>query len=142
MPTKTLVPIDGSVTADRTLEKIIAQKRRFPQKLTLLHVVDLDKLSYRMIPELHLKMIKDNARQAGQQVLDSRVTLLREAGFTVEERLEFGEPRKMICRVANEEEFELIILGRRESTGEIRDVLFGSVANYVLHNVTCSVLLF
>ena len=142
MPTKTLVPVDGSVTADRTLEKIIAQKKRFPQRLTLLHVVDLDKLSYRMIPELHLKMIKDNARQAGQQLLDSRVALLREAGFTVEVRLEFGEPRKTICRLANEEEFELIILGRRESTGEIRDVLFGSVANYVLHNVTCSVLLF
>jgi len=38
--------------------------------------------------------------------------------------------------------FQLIIIGRRESTGEIRDVLFGSVANYVLHNVACPVLLF
>jgi nucleotide-binding universal stress UspA family protein len=142
MPTKTLVPVDGSLTADRTLEKVILQKKRFPQSLTLLHVVDLDKLSYRMIPELHLKMIKDNARQAGQQLLDSRVALLREAGFNIEARLEFGEPRKTICRVAQEEGYELIILGRRESTGEIRDVLFGSVANYVLHNVTCSVLLF
>ena len=36
----------------------------------------------------------------------------------------------------------LTIIGRRESTGEIRDVLFGSVANYVLHNVACPVLLF
>jgi nucleotide-binding universal stress UspA family protein len=35
-----------------------------------------------------------------------------------------------------------MIIGRRESTGEIRDVLFGSVANYVLHNVACPVLLF
>jgi nucleotide-binding universal stress UspA family protein len=34
-----------------------------------------------------------------------------------------------------------LILGRRGS-GEIRDVLFGTVANYALHNVRCPVLLF
>jgi nucleotide-binding universal stress UspA family protein len=44
--------------------------------------------------------------------------------------------------VANEEAFQLMVIGRRESTGEIRDVLFGSIANYVLHNVACPVLLF
>jgi nucleotide-binding universal stress UspA family protein len=142
MATKTLVPVDGSATAGRTLEKIITQKERFAQELTLLHVVDLDKLAYRMIPDFQLKMIRDNAGQAGKQLLDSKRALLEQAGFTVEARLEFGERRQTICRMANEEGFELVILGRRESTGEIRDVLFGSVANYVLHNVACSVLLF
>jgi nucleotide-binding universal stress UspA family protein len=142
MATKTLVPVDGSLTAKNTLEKIIAQKKRFAQQLTLLHVVDLDKLAYRMIPDFQLKMIRDHAGQAGRQLLESKAALLEQAGFTVEARLEFGVPRQMICRVANEEGFELVVLGRRESTGEIRDVLFGSVANYVLHNVTCSVLLF
>ena len=44
--------------------------------------------------------------------------------------------------IANDEAFQLMVMGRRESTGEIRDVLFGSVANYVLHNVACPVLLF
>ena len=67
---------------------------------------------------------------------------LEEAGFKVEARLEFGSPRQTICRVANEEAFQLMVIGRRESTGEIRDVLFGSIANYVLHNVACPVLLF
>ncbi len=142
MATKTLVPVDGSITAGRTIEKIITQKERFAQELTLLHVVDLDKLAYRMIADFQLKMIRENASQAGQQLLDSKAALLEQAGFIVEARLEFGERRKTICRMANEEGFELVILGRRESTGEIRDVLFGSVANYVLHNVACSVLLF
>jgi nucleotide-binding universal stress UspA family protein len=142
MATKTLVPVDGSITAGCTLEKIIAQKSRFTRELTLLHVVDLDKLAYRMIPDFQLKMIRDNAGQAGQQLLDSKAAQLEQAGFSVEARLEFGVPRQTICRVANEEGFELVILGRRESTGEIRDVLFGSVANYVLHNVACSVLFF
>jgi nucleotide-binding universal stress UspA family protein len=142
METKILIPVDGSNTAGRTLEKIIDLKQRFPQHLTLLHVVDIDKLAYRMIPDFQIEMVRENAGRAGQAVLDERAKALEEVGFTVDARLEFGSPREMICKVANEEAFQLMIIGRRESTGEIRDVLFGSVANYVLHNVACPVLLF
>lgn len=142
METKILVPVDGSTTAGRTLEKIIAERERFPKQLTLLHVVDIDKLAYRMIPDFQIDMIRENAGKAGQLVLDTQKATLNEAGFSVEARLEFGSPRQTICAVANEEPFQLMIIGRRETTGEIRDVLFGSVANYVLHNVACPVLLF
>lgn len=142
METKVLIPVDGSKTSDRTLEKIIALKERFPKELTLVHVVDVDKLAYRMIPDFQLEMIKENAGKAGQLVLDDKVTLLEDAGFSVVARLEFGPPRQTICKLANDEDFQLMIIGRREATGEIRDVLFGSVANYVLHNVACPVLLF
>lgn len=142
MDIKILIPVDGSTTAGRTLEKIIAEKERFPKQLTLLHVVDIDKLAYRMIPNFQIDMIRENAGKAGQLVLDDRKTALIEAGFSVEARLEFGSPRQTICKVANDQGFQLMIIGRRESTGEIRDVLFGSVANYVLHNVVCPVLLF
>ncbi|MDT8441683.1 MAG: universal stress protein [Desulfuromonadales bacterium] len=142
MEIKILVPVDGSQTAGRTLEKIIVNKARFPARLTLLHVVDVDKLAYRMIPDFQLEMIRDNAGQAGEQVLAEMKRRLEAAGFTVDARLKFGTPRQTICKVANDEPFQLLVIGRRESTGEIRDVLFGSVANYVLHNVTCPVLLF
>ncbi len=142
MEMKILIPVDGSNTARRTLEKIISLKEHFPKQLTLLHVVDIDKLAYRMIPDFQIDMIRENAGKAGQMVLDERAKALEEAGFTVEARLEFGSPRQTICKVANEEAFKLMVIGRRESTGEIRDVLFGSIANYVLHNVACPVLLF
>ena len=108
----------------------------------LLHVVDVDKLAYRMIPDFQIEMVRENAGKAGQHVLDSKVAILEEAGFSVDARLDFGPPRQSICKIANDEAFQLMIIGRRESTGEIRDVLFGSVANYVLHNVACPVLLF
>ena len=142
METKILVPVDGATTAGRTVEKIIALKQRFPKQLTLLHVVDIDKLAYRMIPDFQIDMIRENAGKAGRLVLDERVGALEEAGFIIDARLEFGSPRQTICKVANEEAFQLMIIGRRESSGEIRDVLFGSVANDVLHNVACPVLLF
>jgi len=142
METKILIPVDGSTTAGRTLEKIVALKERFPNELTLLHVVNIDKLAYRMIPDFQIDMVKENAGKAGQQVLDERAAILENAGFRVNARLEFGPPRQVICKIANGENFQLMVIGRRESTGEIRDVLFGSIANYVLHNVACPVLLF
>lgn len=62
------------------------------------------------------------------------------AGISTIARLEAGSPREVISRIANEEEFTLLVIGRR-GMGEIRDVLFGSVSNHVLHHVNCPVLL-
>lgn len=142
MEIKTLIPVDNSKTSNRTLEKVIALKEHFSHQLTLLHVVDIDKLAYRMIPDFQLDMIREKAREAGQLVLNDKLAILEEAGFSVQTQIELGTPRQIICKTASSEEFQLIVMGRRESSGEIRDVLFGSVANYVLHNTSCPVLLF
>lgn len=141
MNPKILIPVDDSKTALKTIEKVIAYKDRFPKKLTLLHVVN-DQLAYRMIPDFQLEMVRENAGKAGNNKLHQIGALLQEAGFETELRLEFGSPRRVIPQVANDEGFELLVIGRNETTGEIRDVLFGSVANFVLHNVKCPVLLF
>jgi nucleotide-binding universal stress UspA family protein len=141
METKILVPVDGSATSMKTIDAIIARKERFPAPLTLLHVVDLDRLAYRMIPDFQVAMIREHARRAGEQLLSSSQEHFSRAGMATELRLEFGSPREIICHIANEEGFELLILGRR-GLGEIRDVLFGSVANHALHHVRCPVLLF
>lgn len=142
MNNRILVPVDASETTRKTLAAIIAIKERFPVPLTLLHVVEDDKLAYRMIPDFQVAMVRDNAAKAGQQLLEQCADMLRQAGFSVETRLELGSPRVVIPRIANEEKFALLAIGRHSGTGEIRDVLFGSVANYVLHNVKCPVLLF
>ncbi len=141
MDIKILVPVDASDTSAKTVEAILALKERFPCPLTLLHVVDLDRLAYRMIPDFQVAMIREAARKSGELLLKTRKELFDRAGMPSFGRLELGSPREVICRVANEEHFQLLIIGRR-GLGEIRDVLFGSVANHVLHHVRCPVLLF
>lgn len=141
MDAKILVPVDGSTTSQKTISSIIEQKERFPKKISLLHVVDIQ-LAYRMIPDFQLEMVRENARKAGKILLEKQAELFHEAGIETELLLELGSPRQEIPRVANEQEFQLLVIGRHAGTGEIRDVLFGSVANYVLHNVKCPVLLF
>lgn len=142
MHPKILIPVDDSPTAQRTVASIIKQRRRLPKKLTLLYVINQEQLAYRMIPDFQLDMVKENALKAAKLLLDKYDTQLAEFGFECETILETGEPRHVIARIANELEFQLLIIGRHEGGGEIRDVLFGSVANHVLHNVRCPVLLF
>ena len=138
---KILVPVDGSKTSARTIKAIIENSEHFQSVLTVLHVVDVDKLAYRMIPDFQVEMVEQHAQKAGNLLVQKQADLFREGGLTVETRLESGSPREVICRIANEEGFHLVILSRRGS-GVIRDVLFGSVSNYVLHHVACPVLLF
>jgi len=141
MDPKILIPVNDSPTSQKTVEDVIVNKDRFPKKLVLLHVVN-DQLAYRMIPDFQIEMIRENAGKAARQRLEEIAKKLRGVGFDIELRLEFGAQRRVIPKIANEEEFQLLVIGRKTGGGEIRDVLFGSVANYVLHNVKCPVLLF
>ena len=69
MHPKILVPVNDSEAAERTIEAIIANKQRFPVTLTLLHVVDINKLAYRMIPDFQVEMIQEKAMAVGETVL-------------------------------------------------------------------------
>ncbi len=142
MDPKILIPVDDSATAKRTIKAVIEQRKRFSRKLTLIYVINQEQLAYRMIPDFQLDMVKANARKSGKQLLERYRAELQDVGFTCELILEIGEPRQIITRIANTQDFQLMVIGRHEGGGEIRDVLFGSVANHVLHNVKCPVLLF
>lgn len=141
METKILIPVNDSPTTQKTIEDVIAYKDKFPRQLVLLHVIN-DQLAYRMIPDFQIEMVRENAEKSARKRLEVLAEKLRDEGINVELRLEFGAPRRVIPRIANEEGFQLLVIGRKTGSGEIRDVLFGSVANYVLHNVKCPVLLF
>ncbi len=142
MQPKILVPVDDSTTARRTISTIIDLNDHFSRQLSLLHVINQEQLAYRMIPDFQLDMVKENATRAGRALLDQAEGRLRAAGFSCELLLEFGDPRQKISQIANDQGFQLLVIGRHEGGGGLRDVLFGSVANHVLHNVRCPVLLF
>ncbi len=141
MEPKILIPVDDSPTAQATIEYVIEQRQRFPRSLNLLYVINQKQLAYRMIPDFQLDMVKENAMKAGERLLEKYHVQLQEVGYVCNLMLETGEPRMIITHITNDQEFDLLVIGRHEGGGEIRDVLFGSVANYVLHNVRCPVLL-
>ncbi len=140
---KILLPVDDSPTTRRTINTVIAQKKHFPTTLTLLHIVNIDRIAHQLlVADLQIDMVKKNSSKLGQQLLEKIDKQLCRAGFTNHLLLKFGDPRREIADIANNQNFQLVVIGRHKGGGEIRDVLFGSVANYVLHNVRCPVLLF
>ncbi len=141
MEPKIIIPVDDSSTAQATIDYVIDKRILFPRSLSLLYVINQEQLAYRMIPDFQLDMVKKNSRNAGQKLLEKYSTQMHEMGFSCELILESGEPRQIITNITNDQNFDLLVIGRHEGGGEIRDVLFGSVANYVLHNVRCPVLL-
>ncbi len=140
MSVKILIPVNDSEAAKHAVDAVLRYREKFSLPVTLLHVVDTDKLAYRMIPDFQVEMVRERAQAAGQHLLDKVAEQFSVAGLEAVARIEYGAPRESICRVANDEAFDLVIIGRR-GMGEIRDVLFGSVANHVMHKVTCPVLL-
>ena len=141
MTINVLVPICDGVTSEATLNAIIEHKDQFNNPITLLHVINIKKMDYRMIPDFQIEMVRQYATKTGEKFLAKQTARLEAAGLQVIPRIESGFPRDIICSIANKEKFSLVVIGRHNS-GEIHDVIFGSVSNYVLHNVTRPVLLF
>ncbi|NOY44821.1 MAG: universal stress protein [Deltaproteobacteria bacterium] len=133
MAIRTLVCTDGSQPSARTLDYVIQLGKRIPLEPVLVHVIDLKKLEYRMIADMYLDIIREQARRAGELVLEREAARAREAGVDLETRLLEGSPGQVICRAAEELGAALVVLGRRGHS-DMQDLLFGSISSHVVHH--------
>ena len=62
-------------------------------------------------------------------------------GVTGTQRLEYGDPGPVICKIVSAETFDLVVIGSHGS-GVLTRVLLGSVSDYVVHHASCPVLVF
>jgi nucleotide-binding universal stress UspA family protein len=75
-------------------------------------------------------------KEEAQQSLDRTAQAF---GGQVDRRIEFGDPAAEICRVAEDEGFDVIVVGSHGS-GFVKRVLLGSVSQHLLHHAPCPVL--
>jgi len=78
--------------------------------------------------------------QEGINTLQAEQQSAEKAGVTADYEQIYGNPAKTICRVAKNNDIDLIVIGRRGRSG-ISELMMGSVSNYVLHHAPCSVLI-
>ena len=76
----------------------------------------------------------------GLELLQSLAKEARSAEVEVEYRQIVGSPSRIICKLAREWQADLIVIGRRGRSG-LKEIILGSVSNYVLHHAPCSVLI-
>ncbi len=133
---KILVAIENS-DADRTiLEHVEPLARLTDARLVLVHVAD--GWAARHFDELNLReseeMKEDRAYLA--RIRDG----LLDRGFEVEALLRMGDPAKEICRVAEEQQVDLIAMATHGHRG-MSDVIRGQTVDAVRHKVAVPVLL-
>lgn len=66
-------------------------------------------------------------------------TLCQQTGVQFTSRSELGDPKHVICNVAQQESCDLIVMGSH-SHGVVDRVLMGSISDYVVHHAHCAVL--
>jgi nucleotide-binding universal stress UspA family protein len=141
MTPKTLIPVDESETTRQTIQAVIANQELLSREIILLHVVDVQ-LIQRLLPDMQKQMVYESAEKSGNRILMGLAKPFQEAGFKPKLLLELGTPEKAIMKVVEEQNIQLVIIGRHSGGGKLHDVLFGSVANHIVHSVKCPVLLF
>jgi nucleotide-binding universal stress UspA family protein len=140
MTPRILIPVDESETTQQTIQAVIDNQDLLPREIILLHVVDVQSVQ-RLVPDNQKEMIYESAEKSGNRILEKLASPFREAGFEPTLILEIGAPTLSILKVVEEQDIQLVIIGRHSGGGELRDILFGSVANYINHTVKCPVLL-
>jgi nucleotide-binding universal stress UspA family protein len=81
-------------------------------------------------------------KEEAQQSLDRTAQAFggpADSNHPVDRRIEFGDPAAEICRVAEDEGFDVIVVGSHGS-GFVKRVLLGSVSQHLLHHAPCPVL--
>jgi nucleotide-binding universal stress UspA family protein len=125
--TKIIVPVEGSGKDEHSLEKATIISKAVGAKMVLLHV-----------QEPRLLRLKPETKEIGVRILkDAAARLL---GIQVEQKLQLGDPAKVIIQTAEQEGADLIIMSRG-GYGSLRNLFLGSVSSHVLHYAKVPLLL-
>jgi nucleotide-binding universal stress UspA family protein len=136
MYNKILVALENS-DADRTiLEHIEPLARLTGARLLLVHVAD--GWAARHFDELNLR--ESEEMKEDRAYLARMSAGLEERGLGVETVLRMGDPAKEICRLAEEQQVDLIAMATHGHRG-VSDVIHGQTVDHVRHKVRVPVLL-
>jgi nucleotide-binding universal stress UspA family protein len=149
---KILVPLDGSEHSLKALDEAAQIAKMSSGKITLLSVYSVSAQPI-MMPEQsasgyigrpiltgdEISRLTEDARKFGNRILEDGEQRISAVGVEVEKMLVEGHVVQQIVRVANEDNFDLIVIGAR-GISHIREMLLGSVTDGVIHHAKCAVL--
>jgi nucleotide-binding universal stress UspA family protein len=150
-----LVAIDHSSQSPLVFERALEQVQSNQARLMIAHTVrveseistgsfmglgtiaDVD--TYNTMKRLHQERIQKQLDQA-EEWLQSYYRQAIDKQILTEVDCHAGEPAVWICELARTWNADLIVVGRRGHQG-IKEIVLGSVSNYVIHHAPCSVLI-
>ena len=130
-----LVAVDGSPESGKTIPVAVDLAQKYGSTVTVIHVREHEKYEGSDVdlgPPI-----------PAEALIDGVVVRFRDAGVDAKgviRRVAPGRTHEQIVDVAKESSAELIVMGTRGMT-ELKSMLLGGVANKVVHQATCPVLL-
>ncbi|MFQ5782164.1 MAG: universal stress protein [Nitrosopumilus sp.] len=125
---KILVPLDGSSNSFRGLDAAIHMARQCQASITGLYVIGLTKpRTNEAITPLE-KILLEHA----QKIMKKAKLMAAKKGILFSDRVSYGDEGKRIVDVAENKNFDLIVIGSR-GMGAAKEIFLGSTSNYVLH---------
>lgn len=141
--TNLLVPIDGSAASKKAAEKSICIAREYGSEITFVTVVSMPELSrygnFKPNVEANYDEVLSNNIVIETKVLDNVISELDLDGIKYKKRIVVGEPYEEIIKIANESEYDYIIMGRR-GFSKIMRFFVGSVTQRVISDSPCPVI--
>lgn len=129
--------VDGSPPAQKAAEHAIFLARSTGAKLKIIYVVDTH-TSFQM--GAYQQMAIDALEKDGEAAISETAQSARDAGVAdVDGEVMSGSPRSGIVDWAKDNDADLIVVGSH-GYSRITYLLIGSVADYVVHNAGCPVL--
>ena len=122
-----IIPVEGSEKDEQVLEKAAIIAKKTGAKVILLHVQEARRL--RMKPE---------SKEIGVRILKDAAAKLE--GIQVEQKLQIGDPAKVIIQTADQDDVDLIVMNRG-GYSSLRNFFLGSVSSHVLHYAKAPLLL-
>jgi len=122
------VTVDFSKADEKALQHAIDMGGK-EANYTLLHVVET------VGAMMYGNKIIDHETTIDEKLLYEYYELLSAKGFAVETKLGFGKPNKVIPKIINEGQFDILIMGTHGHHG-FKDLIFGTTVNNVRHNIS------
>jgi nucleotide-binding universal stress UspA family protein len=131
VPSKVLVPIDGSPASLRALDFAIEMMGQLPDtSLVLLNVQNIGAMD--LAGAAMGSDWQDAASQASAKALKEAIGKAEAAGIAFTSLVRTGQTAEAIAQAAHDEGVEHIVMGTR-GLGSIQGLLLGSVAMKVIH---------
>jgi nucleotide-binding universal stress UspA family protein len=142
---KILLAADGSAESFKAMDFVAQIATPLNAEITIISVAQAvpvikgqNGVSFEDIASLE-KNIAEGMKKMAKRLLEKAEEAFMEKGLHVNTRLEKGQPAEVICKVAEDGNYDLVVLGSR-GLGGIKGMLLGSVSNKVVNRVGTNVL--
>ena len=140
MKSKVLIPVDSARNSITAEEYAIKLNWRMPMRSTLINVINTKRLEHHGISPADQERIKKTMQERADKVLEHAAEPFATGQVEYETRVEEGDPAKVICRVAEDENYDMVIIAQ-SGLSEWEEILGGSVVRTVLNRCSVPVVL-